>query len=283
MFPIIKKIKRVSPLQAFIVLVVIMGTIFVVKYFGRQPMYRTVKIQVVGKPWTESVVTHYGYKAPFWLSEKVQRGDAEFSVDGKPTAEVIEVEEYQRGGTEVDLYIIAKLKGEINKRTRKFMYASRPIEVGTAMELHLNRVNVVGQIIDDNVPPGGYPQKEMVVTLRARNVEPWIVAKIAKGATMTSGPSGTVVAEILDTKREPALSTVLFTNSSGAKTATFLELNTRVVDVITKVKLTVRYHDGGWYFGGHQQVKVGNQLWLYFPEVNLMGAELQTVEDSLSQ
>jgi hypothetical protein len=43
--------------------------------------------------------------------------------------------------------------------------------------------------------------------------------------------------------------------------------------------LVLEEHDGEWFFGGHQLVKVGTYLWLYFTNINLDYVQIQSIED----
>ncbi|MEK7543644.1 MAG: DUF4330 family protein [Patescibacteria group bacterium] len=258
-------------------------TIFVVKFYGRKPTERIIRIQVVGKSWTQNYNNYAGYRPPFWLSENIQVGDVETTVNGWRSGEIIAIEKYDRWGTDVDLYLTAKLQGEINGRTNKFIYNSKPVEVGAFIELHLTRADVLGQIIDDNVPEKGYPEKEIVATVRVRNEDPWVVEALRVGDTMLNGPQKKQVAVVETISIEPPTSAIFLSDATidNPPNNTFLSIDPRAKDVVMKVRLRAQHHDSGWYFGGHQSIKIGQQIWIYFSQVNVM-ATIQSIQDAPS-
>lgn len=273
------QLRRITPIMAFLLLIVSAGTVFTIKYFGRQPLWRTVRIQVVGKDWIDNFTNYNGYRPPFWLTDKIKVGDSEIAIDGRKVAEVMTIDEYERIGPESDLYLTVKLYGEVSTRLKKFLYRGRPIEVGAPIELHLNRVAVIGQTIDDSVPENGYPKKNITITARLQNTEPWIINGLSIGDTMVNRGDKLPIATIRSFHVEPPISSILFVPPNGS-TNLFLENNPRLKDLIINATLSVQNQNGDWYFAGHQKIKVGNGLWLYLSRVNLNPLEIQSVEDA---
>lgn len=277
----LQRLKTLSAIQILVLLMVAGATVFVIKFYGRKPTERVVRIQVVGKSWTQNYNNYAGYRPPFWLSENIQAGDTETTINGWQSAEIITIDKYDRGGTDVDLYLTAKLKGEINGRTNKFIYNSKPVEVGSFVELHLTRAVVLGQIIDDNVPEKGYQEKEIIVTARVRNEDPWVVEALHIGDVMLNGPEKKQVAVLETIAIEPPTSAVFLSDASTGNPPnnTFLSLNPKAKDVVMKVRLRVQRYGTGWYFGGHQNIKIGQQVWIYFSRVNVV-ATIQSIQDA---
>jgi len=174
----LKKLREVTFTQMIVLLLVVASVVGVVKFFGKRADWRTIKIQVVGKDWSNLPVTYNGYRPPYWLTESIQKNDVERSVGGGRIAEVIDVERYSRNGPEYDVYLTVRINGILNKKTNKYIYKGRAVEVGAPIELRLNRALVFGQIIDDQVPLEGYITKRIVVTSLYRNASPWIVKNL---------------------------------------------------------------------------------------------------------
>lgn len=273
----IHSLPKLNPLHVGILIVVSFTVIGIVKYFGRKPQWRTVRIQVVGKDWRNIYNSYEGYRPPFWISESIRVGDKEISYTGEGVAEVIDIDQYERESPSYDMYLTVKLKGEVNKKRQKFIYKGNAVEVGAPISLSLNDTALYGQVIDNNVTNGEYIKKYMIVTLRKKNAEPWIAEKVIPNIVQINKYNGTIIAQVLEINTESALSQLLFTQTNNPNL--FLEKNTRVIDLVVKVKLFVEQHGDLWYFGGHQIVKTGASLWLYFPDVNLAGVEIQNVED----
>ena len=143
---------------------------------------------------------------------------------------------------------------------------------------------VLAQVINDSVPEKGYETKEVILTGRMRNVEPWVISNLAVGDEMTNGNSDQIVARVLSIATEAAQSQLMFYNpsrfSGNASTGDLVvQRNSRLKDLVIKTRLLVEKHGDEWYFGGHQNIKVGNNLGLYFPKVDLKLIEIEKVQD----
>lgn len=275
-----ERIKDITPIQGFVVLVIIVIVVFVVKYFGLEEEWKTVRMEVRGREWSEDWTEGYprssAFEPPSWLARNVSVGDAEVGVDGKKIAEVLSVEEY--GEYKTGLFIIANLKVIRNKRTDRYAFKNKGVEVGTKVELLLPKARVVGQIIDIDVPVNGYEKKNITVTGRAYNLEQWVVTKVTVGDRMINQANGEVVAEILDKKTEPTVSSVFFTDPRHS-TNVFLETVPRRKDVVLTLRVEVTKYDEGWRFAGNQIPKVGLPIKLYYSDYNLPWVEIQDLHD----
>lgn len=269
-------IRRVTPLYIFIGLLIVFSLVGVVKTFKKTTDWRTVKIQVVGKDWTNTFTQYDGYRSPYWLTDKIKSGDIERSYTGEETARVLRTEIYERGGMDFDVYITVKLKVEYNTRMQSYSYRGQPILAGSPIKLKLNRALVIGQIIDDQVPPDGYESKQVTITGRIRNAEPWFIEKLIPENTISNGNQ--TVAKILSVQTDNPVSQILTTTQTGTRTNVILEKNPRTRDVILTVQLTIERYSNGWFYGGHQRVKAGDRLYLYFPNVDAREIEIQNVE-----
>lgn len=270
------RLKNITPIQAFILLVIIFATFFAVKFYGRSPQERIIKVQVVGRDWTQSFSGFEGFRAPFWLAEKIQVGDTEISPDAGVIAEVTKVEKYERETHDFEIFLTVKIKGELNTRTGDFKFKEKVIRVGEPITLNPGGVNVMGQIIDDNVTLKDLEKKEYLVTVRARNAEPWIISKVRRGDKIYDAPSGVVIAEVESVRTEPPSNT-FFSGITNSGT-TFVERSTRTQDLILVLRMKVEERDGLLYFAGFQRVKTGNIINLFFPEVNIFRVEIQNVQ-----
>lgn len=268
-------VKNFGLREAFIGLLIAGLSISTVKYFVREAgVWQTIKVEVVGNDWT---VKYYEQaKPPFWLSEKIKAGDSEKGVDGSKIAEVVRVENYEKVNEETDIYLTVKVKTELNQKLGKYVYKGRSIAVGELIELRLNRVLINGQIIDDQVPDEGYNQKEVIIRGRWKDQEPWRVGEVKAGDKMIDRGSGRAVAEILTAWIEPATNPVAVNFATSERLA--VHNSQRWIDGMARVKLLVEEHDGGWFFGGHQKVKVGKYLMLYLSTVDVVNMEIEAIE-----
>lgn len=274
----IKKLREVTFAQMIALLLVVASVVGVVKFFGKQAEWRTIKIQVVGKDWSDVSVSYNGYRPPYWLTESINKNDVELSVGGGKIAEIVDVERYGRGGPEYDMYLTVRINGVFNKKTNKYVFKGKAIEVGAPIELRLNHALVFGQIIDDQIPPEGYITKHVVVTSLYRNANPWTVNSLKTGDIISGGPGGNIIAEILTFTTEPTKGRLLYADSAGSENV-YLQRDPTLQDLHVRTRLLVEKHNDEWFYGGHQSIKTGNFLWLYFPNVNLRNIEIESVEE----
>jgi hypothetical protein len=277
---IYKRISSLSFAEIFIFILVATAAIFIVRYFGQRKEWRTIKVEVVRKNWVENYEP-YGYRAPFWLSDKIKVGQVEKGKTGKVIAELIDAENYERGGEESLIYLTVKVKTIYYKRTNKYVYNDKyNLELGAPIELNLNNIQIAGQIIDNNVPENNYPTKYVEVLLRTRQLQPWTIDQIKPNDKMYNRANNDVVAEIISTKIEdPSLNIALI---NGEKYLQILP-DTRVKDLIITAKVKCYQEDGKWYFAGHQNMKIGAFLYFYTDKVDINGLEIMSIKELPNQ
>ena len=274
-----ERIKTITPLQAFALISVIAMFVVGIKFFGAKKEWLMIRAEVKGKDWTEDFSGGNSFNPPPWLSNTIKSGDTEFGIDGKPTANIISVEQY--GDVKPTIFVTAKIKVVASIRTGKYSYKNRAVEIGGPIELSLPKTKVLGQIEALNIPPEGYSQKYIIATVRIRNIEPWVVNKIAVGDKMFDRANNIVVAEILSKSTETPTSSV-FTSSPGYFTNQFLVTNPRLKDIVLTLRLLLVNYPYGWRFAGNQILKVGSldsPLKFSFADYNLPYVEVQDFHD----
>jgi len=269
-----KRISTLSSMEIFIVLTIIALTVFIVKFFGIKKEYKIIRVEVIKKNWTENY-DPFGYRAPFWLSDKLKIGQIEKDVNsGKTIATLIGLENYERSGEEADIYLTLKVEVYLNKRNGKYLFKDIPLELGSSIKLNLNNILIQGQITDTDVPPSGYPTKNLLVTIFSRNIEDWICAQIKPGLTMKNRANNEIVAEILSVKtEEPTYQLIKSENSR------LIISNSPDKDVTITVRIKAQQIDGRWYFGGHQNIKVGGNIYINPENAFIDGAEVRKIEE----
>jgi len=274
----LEKIEEITYLEFFVLLLVAVFVVFVVKFFGRGPAeWKTIRVQVIGREWSEDFTGGSSYKPPFWLVDSTRKKDIVRGPDGKKMAEIIDVESYERGGN-TSIFLIVKVKAFLNKKDRKYMYKNIPLQEGSLIEFSLPETKIVGQITDMGVPEQGYEEKTLIVVGRARNIEPWLIDRIENGDEMINLTTGETVAKIIDFKIEPTLSKIFFTGG-GYFTNAFLEDNPRLKDVVLTLELKVKKISDRWFFSGDQKIKTPHTIGLFFSDYDLGWVEIQEFEE----
>ena len=192
-----KRLQSLSFFEIFISLSIITLVVFVVKYFGLKVEWKTIRVEVINKSWAENY-NPYGYRTPFWLSDKIKVGQKEYGKSGVVIAEIIGVDNYVRGGEEAEVYLTVKVRTTYQRALRQYIFKDKPLDLGSAIEIAPDQNIIYGQIIDNDTPPGGYPKKELLVTGRGRGFESYFVDQIKVNDTMDNRYTKKPIATILE-------------------------------------------------------------------------------------
>ena len=278
---LIARFRTVKPIEVFVIAAVGFSVIFLTKYFSLNRQSRTIRVEEIGRDWANSF-NPYGYKAPFWISNKLKTGQREKSSTGKTIAEVIDIENYERGNEEAVIYLTVKVEAQFNKKMETYVFKGRALDLGAPIELRLDNIRVLGQIIDENILTSSYEKKEIIIKGRWRAQEPWNIAQIDIGDTMVNRANGEVIAEILDVKIEPlnGASTIL-TLPSRTREELLLENNPRWRDAVISARIKVHKQNNLWFFAGHQKIKVGERIWIYTDKIDIGFLEINQVSDAV--
>lgn len=275
------RLQTLSPIEIFIIITIVFLTVFVVKFFGRKKEFITIKVEVIKQNWLNNY-DPYGYRAPFWISDRVKIGQTEKDKVGKTIATLIDLENYERGDEEAELYLTLKIQATLDKRTGIYYFKDKAVNLGSTIDLNLSNIEIRGQIIDNNVPQGGYPTKYFKVTARARNLDPWVYQKIVPGIKVYNRSTKETVGEIIGVNLEKSSLQEIKTDDTGKYLTVAPEKNK---DAIITLKLKTYQMDGKWFFTGHQDLKIDNyahssSLYLYTDQLNLYGLEIQNIEET---
>lgn len=275
-----KRLKSLTSIEIFILITIIFAAVFTIKFFGRKKEFITIKVEVIKQNWLNNY-DPYGYRTPYWISDKVKIGQTEKNKAGKVIATLIDLENYERGDEEAELYLTLKIQTNLDKRTGLYYFKDKPINLGSIIDLTLNNIELRGQVIDNNVPKDGYQTKYFYVIARARNLDPWVSEKIVPGIKVYNRSTKEVVGEIIKVNFEKSSLQEIKTDNTGKYLTVASEKNK---DAIITLKLKTYQMDGKWFFTGHQDLKIDNytrssSLYLYTDQLNLYDLEIQNIEE----
>ncbi|MFA5025599.1 MAG: hypothetical protein WC503_03780 [Candidatus Shapirobacteria bacterium] len=270
------RLKTLSIFEIFVSISIIVLVVFLIKFFGQKVEWKTVRIEVINKSWAENY-NPYGYRTPFWLSDKLKIGQKEYGKSGKVIAEIINIENYERGSEEADVYLTVKLRTTFQKRIQQHIFKNKPLDLGSAIEISPNQNVVYGQIVDIDMPSSGYPKKTFTVTARGRGIDGYIINNIKVNDVMKNRYDQNVVATITAFHTEKTTRLYVSELTNNNQTLGF-KLNENAKDIVVTFKVTTELIDGRWYFAGHQQIKVGNSIYFYGQNINLYGLEIEDVK-----
>lgn len=271
-----KRLQSLSFFEIFISISIITLVVFVVKYFGLKVEWRTIRVEVINKSWAENY-NPYGYRTPFWLSNKIKIGQKEYGKSGVVIAEIIGVDNYVRGGEEAEVYLTVKIRTTYQKALHQYYFKDKPLDLGSAIEIAPDQNKIYGQIVDTNFPQQGYPQKTLIVTVRGRGVDENIISKVKVDETMYERYKQKEIAKILDFHTEKSSRVFVNEITENNKSLKF-NISPSSKDIILKLQMVVSQIDNRWYFAGHQNIMIGNPLFFYSHNINLFNLEIENVE-----
>ncbi len=267
-----QKIFGLNIIDVFILLLVCLGVIFIVKKYQKKDQWRIVRVQVANpNGWG-------GYDSqgsPFWLSDKIEKGMKELTSDGEISAEILEIQDYERGNEERDLYLIIEVNGYYDKTKEKFVFKNQPLAVGSLVEFDFSEVSFFGWVVDENYNLSRENTEWFEVEVKWEEVDPWQAKVLEKGMVMR-GFGEEIIAKLIDFQSENA--DIVTTDDLGR---VYVKNNPLKRDVYLTLKLNVEKFGDEYYFAGHQKLKVGEKLWVYFEEIDL--EELRVMEVKFGQ
>jgi hypothetical protein len=264
-----KKIFGLRVLDIFILLVVASGVVLVVKIFRHKEEWRQIRVEVSGQSWWVG----YAESPPWWMGDLLKPGLVDKDSGGDKIAEIIEVEDFERGNETSDLYLTIKVRGVFDKSRNQFMFKNRPLEAGSFVEFHFNDVFISGIIIDNDFQKKQKKETCFVVSGKWSEIAPETASVLEKGMVMKNSASGSEIARLLSFRVDDHQ---IYTVDSFGRV--HLKKNPLLKDIYLDLRITTTLYGDQYYFAGHQKVKVGEWLWVYFPEVDLEKIRITNLE-----
>lgn len=269
---VIRRLKTIGEFQWMSIVLLVATAFFIVSYFGKSEVWRTIRIEVVGRDWTTSYGTTLS--PPFWLADAIHSGDVERSPSGGIEAEVVRVENSEDLEGEV-LYLTVRLLTQFDKRSNTFVFKGKALEIGSPIELHLANTFIRGQIVDDDAPEEDYEQRWVTISGRVRGQESWYIAQVNPGDQMIDFGTGEVLAEILSSRAVPATTAVLHSTQDGLLV---IQNSPAMRDILLTANIKVVRIGETWYFAGQQKVKIGEFIHIFLPELDVEWIWLEDVQ-----
>ncbi len=269
------RVEKISPVEVYIVIFVAAATTFAFHYSETQNELTRIKLEVTSSQWINNQ-SQYDGKAPFWLSEQLEVGQKERTPRGRLVAEIVGLENYERGNDQSEIYLVVELMADYNSKNQSYSFEGTPLATGETMSFVFNNVLVEGQILDHDYPQQGYDQGVFEVQVLLRDVEPWRIEQLEVGKTMKNRATGEVIAELKDFTLKPSTRAVATDLRADGNLVVTSNKDNRDVEAIFELK--AEKVDGHWFFAGHQRLRVGTYIWFYLPQFVFSGAEIQRLE-----
>lgn len=257
-------LRKLTVFDWLVVFVVLATLAFFSSYLFRVERWVEVEVLVSPEKWWWQAES-----PPFWLAESIEIGDNELDAFGRKVAEVADYRIYEKGGSTKDVYLKLNLKIGIDKRKKKLVFKNRPLEVGSPIELNLSNTLINGMVTYVQGLPDKRKTVEKKIKAKWMDIFPSQAEIVTIGSKMQDG-QGRAIAEILDKKVSYAEKTILETESGDRLYVTATDPLRR--DVVLTIWLLTKEQGGILYFTDNQKIKVGERIWIYFPEIDIQGA-----------
>jgi hypothetical protein len=274
------KLRKIKPIEIFVFIFTFSLLVFAIKFYTFKPEYRIIRVEIVKQNWIENY-NPLGYKAPFWLASRLEIGQSEKNHSGQIIAEIIDLENYEKNTEEIELFLNLKIQVAHNPRDNSFSFKGRPVTIGSPIELYFNNTTLVGQVIDDQVPESGYPHKDILVTLRGRQINPAVYSKIVPGIEVSNLGTNEVIAKVISVSQEP--STLTSAKLDQYRQELLFSTNPKQRDIVIVAQIKVQQLAGQWFYAGRQKVKLSanqdHKLWLYTKDITLYDLEIEDIKE----
>jgi hypothetical protein len=257
----IKLVKKITILDWLLLGTAVGSLFFLSAYFFKKETWLKVQVKVSPEQWWWEDIS-----PPYWIADAIEEGDAQYNFIGKKEAEVVEGEMFEVGGGRKEIFLWLNLKVDYNEKKNVYRFNHQTVEIGRPLSLSLSGVGIDSIVTWVEGLETERIMVDKVVEVEESGAKVWVAEKINVGDEMRDS-QGNLLAEVLD--KEVELADMVVTDDRGN---VLVRKNPLTRDLTLKLKINTVERFGLFYFLDGQLVKVGNDLWIKFPEVNLDGA-----------
>jgi hypothetical protein len=270
-----KKYETFSPFSVLVILLISLFVISLVKHQEISLKQQTIRIEVVGQNWANNHSELDGYNPPYWLLENLKIGMKDFSPDGRAISEIIDIEYYEGNDGVLRVFLVIRLEVVDSFGSGRTTYKGSNIEAGESIEFHFGGSLLLGQIINSNYSKENINIEKLLVTGIYKNISSQAANLINPGIRIVNPFNDDVYASVKRRRIYPSSDNIFYkvNNSSVLR----LEVDHSLRNVEVEVELIVEEHLEEYYFAGNQAIRVGEEIFLSFPGLQLGLMEVTNV------
>lgn len=274
------KLRFLNPYTLVVLLVVSFFVVSLVKHQKVQLHQQLIKVEVTGQDWTNNYSQFEGYRPPLWLVKDLQIGAYEVSPDGRVVAEIVDIDFFERNEGNAQVFLYVQIETVENFSTGRTVYKGKNIEVGQKIDFHFDSVFIVGQVVDIFDTNYKNQTEEVLVSGVAKAVPNPVAQAIYKGMDIKNPYTGKVYAVVEKSETHQSFVSTLYKNEYTSNINLRTDYTVKDVDMVLRMQVEKLFEN--YYFSGHQVVRLGEHLSLFFPEVSIIleitdVAEVETV------
>ncbi len=259
---IIQKIKLLPSRLNFFDAIVLLALLAVVVFFvynrlQRQSTWVEVRLSVENADWW-----YRGSPPQYWYAKDLEVGDSLLDSFGQPVAEIINIDVYDNYGPYRDIYVDLKVRVDHDRKKNQYLYEFKPLVVGSALFFNFPSVQLRGLVVHLGEQQIEYFYK--TIRLEKKKIDPNLAEKIQVGSKAYDA-QGNVLAEIMAINSK--INTYQEFSDLRGRNIEVYDPKFRDVEVVVKLKSSRDF--GIDYFVNKAALKVGNGIWLQFPEFAL--------------
>lgn len=205
-----------------------------------------------------------------WYSDGLKVGDVALNSFGKPIAKITQIDLADLGISKFKTTIHVELLVTHDTVKQLYLYNFQPLLVSKPIDLSFGEHGVKGIVTAINQP--SEEKKYKKIDVKMVKIFPW-VAESYKVGLFATNPQGLKTVEVLKLQVTPNVSRV-FSDIRGEMISV---LNQDYRDAYVTISVLSYKIGDVWYRTDGAQLKVGDKIWLHFPETTMKDAEILKV------
>lgn len=228
----------------FVLFVSIVGLL---RLLSREHQYLYIKVKVSQGLWWAS-----SQRPSVWYLQSIKKGDKEFSLTGRPIAEVIDVRSFPWWSSDqFDVYLTLKLEAEKNERLHSYTYKREPLTIASPIDFDFPSTAINSTVIAISEQPFSEQYVERTVTLSKSAAYLWEYDAILTGDIFSDGQE--TRAEIVSKSSAPSSSLSRDQNNYSG-------IMEQRRNITVKMKMKLKEQKGEYFLGEDQDIKVGKAI-----------------------
>ncbi len=279
---LIKKIKKISSLDIIALFTIFFITASAYFFLSRKTEYLSITIKLFDRDTPEYTIDSNLPKS--WYIEQITVGKTQKNQFGEKLVEIVDVYTYPNAYIYNDVYVTLKVKAIQNKITKQYLFEGSPLLIHDIRSFKIQDLLLQGEIIDIaekdretkkfkivlNVHPKGTNYVNNAESL-ILGIENYMANLLKEGLTVKDS-NGIELVKVTKVEKKPGERVIATPNgiirySDPDKTQVFLH-----IDLLAE-KINDYY-----FYRKKETLAVGENLWLNFDEINVVGTILSIEE-----
>jgi len=279
---LIKKFKKVSSLDIIALFTIFFITASAYFFLSRKTEYLDITIKLFDHDAPEYAVDSNLPKS--WHIEQIEVGKAQKNQFGEKLIEIIDVYSYPNAFVYNDVYVTLKVKAIQNKITKQYLFEGSPLLIHDIRTFKIQDLLLHGEIIDISEKERETKKFKIVLELLPKNssyvnnsdslilgLKNYIADLFVEGLVIKDSKN-TELVKVRKVEKKPGERIIANTNGL------IKYPDTDRTQVFLHIDLLAERINNYYFYRKKETLAVGENLWLNFDEVNVVGTILSIEE-----